>query len=346
MFLLLLLLLLNVHSALCETVLVTGGAGFIGSHVTEKLLERGDRVVIVDNISCSNENYASGYNAQKRRNLQILKNKFGNDAFILYETDITEASALNAIFDREQPTLICHLAARAGVRGSLNDPFDYISVNVQGTVSVLEAVRKHGCKNIVLASSSSVYGETDKIPFAESLNTDCQNSPYGATKKATELFASVYHRMYGLSCTCLRFFTVYGPRGRHDMSPFIFLDAVYTGRPLNLFGDGSIRRDFTYIDDIVDGIIRALDRPLGFEIINLGKSTTTSIHDFIELIENVVGKKAIVNYKPTLLEDVTLTYSDISKARRLLGYDPKVDVAYGIKKMFDWYINDYCKIKP
>ena len=312
-------------------VLVTGGAGFIASHVSEKLLERGCRVVIIDNL---NDAYDQKI---KRNNLVAVKSKDTNNFLQIYKADICNKRMMRVIFEREKPDVVCHLAARAGVRPSINDPYEYVRSNIMGTLVMFEMAKEFNINHVVFASSSSVYGERDEVPFKEDDITGRQSSPYGMTKRAGELLAYTYHHLYGMSVTCLRFFTVYGPRGRVDMAPFIFMDKIYNGEPLTVFGDGSAVRDFTYIDDIVDGVIKSIDKPLGYEILNLGRGEPIVLIDFIRTIEKVVGKKAVIEYASGFAGDVPVTHADVNKARRLLDYAPKTSVEEGMRKMYEWY---------
>lgn len=316
-------------------VLVTGGAGFIGSHLSEALLARGDEVVCLDNF---NDYYSP---ERKRRNIAGL---LESPTFQLYEADIRDTAAVAAIFERERPQRVVHIAAMAGVRYSIEHPQLYQEVNVGGTLVLLEQARRHGVDNFILASSSSVYGADSRAPFREDDACARPISPYAATKRAAELLAYTYHHLYGLPCTALRFFTVYGPRGRPDMAPWRFTEAIYHGRPLTLYGDGSAVRDFTYIDDIIAGVLAALDAAFPYEIINLGHSRTIAIADYIALIERIVGKKAQVVRLPPAAGDVPLTHADIGKARRLLGYDPQTGVEEGMERFFAWYRGEVLEV--
>jgi UDP-glucuronate 4-epimerase len=309
-------------------VLVTGGAGFIGSHLGEALLERGEQVVVLDNF---NDYYSP---ARKRRNVAGMVE---HPDFRLYEADIRNGEALAEVFAQERPDRVVHIAAMAGIRYSVQEPKLYEEVNVGGTLLVLEQARRHGVRSLVLASSSSVYGADCQAPFREDSPCARPISPYAATKRAAEILAYTYHHLYGLPVTCLRFFTVYGPRGRPDMAPYRFTDGIYRGESLQLYGDGSFVRDYTYIDDIVAGVLAALDAAFPYEIINLGNSHTITIADYIALIERVVGKKATIVRLPPAAGDVPLTHADISKARRLLGFDPQTPVAEGMERFFAWY---------
>ncbi len=308
--------------------LITGGAGFIGSHTTAALLARGDQVVCLDNF---NDYYSP---ARKRKNVAPF---LDHPAYKLYEADIRAATALEKVFDQEEIDKVIHIAAMAGVRYSLQHPALYAQVNVEGTVNVLECACRHQVANFVFASSSSVYGARSKAPFREDDPVSQPISPYAATKRAAELVTYTYHHLYGLRCTSLRFFTVYGPRGRPDMAPYLFTKWIFEGRELTRFGDGSSRRDYTYIDDIVAGVIAALDADLSFEIINLGNSQTITLGDFIAVVEEAVGKKARIVQVPPQPGDVPLTSADVAKARRLLGYEPRTDIREGMARFVEWY---------
>jgi len=308
--------------------LITGGAGFIGSHTTAALLARGDQVVCLDNF---NDYYSP---ERKRQNVAPF---LDHPAYKLYEADIRDATALEKVFAQENIDKVIHIAAMAGVRYSLRHPALYAQVNVEGTVNMLECARRYQVTNFVFASSSSVYGMRSEAPFREDDPVSQPISPYAATKRAAELITYTYHHLYGLRCTSLRFFTVYGPRGRPDMAPYLFTKWTFEGRELTMFGDGSSRRDYTYIDDIVAGVVAALDADLSFEIINLGNSQTITLRDFIAVVEEVVGKKAHIVQVPPQPGDVPLTCADITKARRLLGYDPQVPIAEGLRRYVAWY---------
>jgi len=321
--------------AYAKKILLTGGAGFIGSHVAQQLLERGDSVIIIDNM---NDGY---HKTIKEHNCSLLFNTDKNNNLLFYAIDICDSEAMEIICMQEQPDVICHLAARAGVRQSINDPHEYFRSNNNGTLSIFEVARKCGVPHIVSASSSSVYGVRENGPFRETDPVDKQSSPYGMTKRCGELLAYVYHHLFGISITSLRFFTVYGPRGRIDMAPFIFMDAIDHAIPITVFGDGNAIRDFTYIDDIVDGIIKAIDTPLGYEIINLGRGEPVVLRDFITIIENIIDRKAIIEYVSSFAGDVPQTHADIEKAKNLLGYVPQTSLLAGIEKMYTWYKNEY-----
>ncbi|MEA3345772.1 MAG: GDP-mannose 4,6-dehydratase [Chloroflexota bacterium] len=310
-------------------VLVTGGAGFIGSHTTAALLARGDEVVCLDNF------HGLYYDpALKWRRIEPFQR---NSAWKLYQGDIRDTELLEEIFEEEEIDKIIHIAALAGVRNSLKYPQLYEEVNVKGTLNVLEMARKYEVENFVFASSSSVYGERSRAPFREDEPADWPVSPYAATKRTGELLCHTYYHLYDLPTTCLRFFTVYGPWGRPDMAMYIFTSAIFEGRDLPMFGDGTSERDYTFVDDIVAGVLAALDANLGFEIINLGNCRTTMLRDFIALIEEACGRKAHIRQLPTQPGDVGLTCADIAKAQRLLGYDPQTPIEEGVRIFVDWY---------
>jgi len=309
-------------------ILVTGCAGFIGSHVCEYLLKRGDLVLGIDNIN-------SYYDIKnKYRNLGVLET-YSN--FEFRKEDIIDTKSIS----NWKPDKICHLASMAGVRYSIEHPDVYVDVNIKGFINILEESVKNSVKHIVYASSSSVYGLNKKRPFSEDDKIDSCNSPYAASKMAMELFAKTYHQLYGLSLIGLRFFTVYGPRGRPDMAPYKFLNAIHSGNCFQKYGDGSSSRDYTYIDDIVSGVVASLDnkKSMKCEIYNLGNSTPVTLNKFIELCEKVVGKKALYEQVGNQLGDVPHTCADISKARRDLGYSPQVKLEDGLRRMFEFEIN-------
>jgi len=315
------------------TYLVTGCAGFIGSHVTERLLARGETVVGIDNL---NDYYDIN---QKKANLASLSKSAD---FSFKKIDICDKDALNGISSSiKSPKSIIHLAARAGVRASIENPEIYFQTNVIGTLNMLELSRKIEPNQFICASSSSVYGNNPKVPYSESDRTDAPISPYAASKKSAELLCHAYASLYSMNMVCLRFFTVYGPRGRPDMAPFKFMDAVSNGRPIDVYGDGTSMRDYTYINDIVEGIIAAADKELQFEIINLGNSSPVSLDEFISTIEFVVGKRASLIRKAEQPGDVRMTFADISKAKELLGFSPKTTLKFGLKKMYEWYRGRY-----
>lgn len=311
-----------------KIVLVTGCAGFIGSHVAENLLKRGDIVIGIDEV---NDYYDV---KQKEANLKIL-DKFYN--FTFYKQDLADLDKLKTVFEKHKFTHVAHLGARAGVRPSIENPFIYEQSNIKVTLNLLELSKDSNIENFVLTSSSSVYGNSKKIPFLETDNVDNPISPYAATKKSTELLGYTYHHLYGLNINVIRPFTVYGPRGRPDMAPFIFPSKISKGESIKKFGDGSTKRDYTYIDDFVKGFISALDKPLGYEVFNLGNESPVSLNEFIETIEEIVGKKAIINQMDMQAGDVEITYADISKAKKLLNYEPKTNIKEGLREFYNWY---------
>jgi len=312
-------------------VFVTGGAGFIGSHLADRLLEEGKRVVALDNFD-------DFYNpALKRRNIQKARQ---HPRFRLIEGDLREPGLLEGLLQQEKFDLVAHLAARAGVRPSIQNPFLYADVNIRGTLQVLEACRKSGTRRLVFASSSSVYGNNSKVPFCEEDPVSRPISPYAATKRAAELMCHTYHHLYGMDIACLRFFTVYGPRQRPEMAIHHFTRLIHEGKKISLFGDGKSSRDYTYIDDIMDGTLGALSREHGFEIFNLGESRTVPLAGLVQAIEKQLGKKAVIEYLPAQPGDVEHTYADIRKARDRLGYEPHTDLEEGLARFVRWYLEE------
>lgn len=307
-------------------ILVTGGAGFIGSHVVQRLLQRGDGVTIVDNF---NDFYDP---AIKRQNVAQITGEAE-----LIEADIRDLDRLRQVFQAHRFDAAVHLAARAGVRPSLAQPALYTQVNIFGTQNLLELAREFQVPKFVFGSSSSVYGVNQKVPFSEEDPIFKPISPYAATKLAGEALCHVYHHLYQLDIACLRFFTVYGPRQRPDLAIHKFTKAISHGQPIDLFGDGSTRRDYTYIDDILQGITACLDRPLGFEIINLGESRTVELRELVRLIETTLGKPATIHWLPNQPGDVPITFADTSKARRLLDYQPQIPIGKGIPAFVEWF---------
>ena len=311
--------------------LVTGGAGFIGSHVCERLLRDGHRVWAFDDLN-------DFYDPQiKRRTLADIQSL--GRPFTFVPGDLTETSAVNALFAATKFDQVIHLAARAGVRQSLEQPALYQRVNVEGTVNILEAARKTGCKKITIASSSSVYGVNAKVPFSESDPIFSAVSPYAASKLACEALGHVYHHIYGMDVAMLRFFTVYGPRQRPDLAIHKFTKLIDAGQPIPVFGDGSTARDHTFITDILEGILACTRQEFGFEVFNLGESQTVKLSELIALIESALGKKAVIDRQPLQPGDVPITYADISKAKKMLGYNPQVKAAKGIPLFVEWYRN-------
>ncbi len=309
-------------------VLVTGGAGFIGSSLCDKLIERGYDVINLDNFN----NY---YDPKIK--WQNTQNVIHSPNYKLYVGDIRDPKILSQIFEVEKPEVVVHLAAMAGVRNSLKDPLDYVDVDVKGTVNLLEFSRKYGIEKFVFGSSSSVYGKNTKVPFKEDDPLEGQVSPYAASKRAGEIYCQTYSEMYNMKISCLRFFTVYGPRQRPEEAIHLFTKLISEGKPIPVFGDGTSKRDYTYIDDVVDGIIKAINTDYEFEIFNIGNSETITLENLIKLLESTIDKKAIIDRKPFQLGDVQITYADISKAKKILGYEPKTKIEEGVKKFWEWY---------
>merc|ERR1711865_30125 len=319
-----------------KKVLVTGGAGFIGSNVAEYLLSRGDDVVIIDEIN-------DYYDIQiKESNLTLLKETYPEHGRVsIYKGDICDRELMEHIFATEQPNFVCHMGGRAGVRPSIQDPFIYIHSNINATTQLMELSHKYGVENFVFASSSNVYGGSKATFFSEEEVVDRPVSPYAASKKTCELLAYTYHHLYQLNVTGLRFFTVYGPRGRPDMAPFKFIDLVTRGKQIQQYGDGTSSRDYTYISDIVDGVIRSIDRCHKYEIFNLGKGSGTSLNKFIGMVEKSVGQKANIPIMPDQPGDVPYTCADVAKAKHMLGYTAQMTFEEGIQRTAAWYKKCY-----
>jgi UDP-glucuronate 4-epimerase len=311
---------------------LTGGAGFIGSHVAKLLLERGDEVVCIDNF---NDYYDVQIKEDRVKKLAEFP------GFKLYRDDIRDYDAMKKIFEENAIDKVCHLAARAGVRYAILHPLLYEEVNIKGTTILLDLAKDFKVKNFVFASSSSVYGGNTKIPFAEDDPVDRPISPYAATKKACELMAYSYHHLHDLKVSGLRFFTVYGPWGRPDMALFKFTKAIVEGGTIDVYNYGKMKRDFTYIDDISQGVLGALDNIHDYEIFNLGNSNTVELEYFIKLIEKELGSKANRNDMPLQPGDVPMTYADISKAKKMIGFNPQTNIEDGIKNFVDWYKEYY-----
>lgn len=309
-------------------VLVTGAAGFIGSSLVDRLLGRGDTVLGFDDFNAYYDP------AIKRANVAAA---LSNERFQLIEADICDEAAIDAAFEACKPQVVVHLAARAGVRPSLRDPNLYHRVNVIGSQHVLDACRAFKPSHLVFASSSSVYGGLTQVPFTETMDVSRPISPYAATKRMNELMAHVYSHVYGLNVTLLRFFTAYGPRQRPDMAIHKFVKAIDAGERVPMYGDGTTRRDYTYIDDIIDGVVKAIDRPFRYEIFNLGEQHTTSLGELIDIVSRHVGKPARIDRQPAQAGDVEITYADISKARTMLGYAPGYSLEEGVRRFVDWY---------
>ncbi len=306
-------------------IAVTGAAGFIGSHLAERLVAAGRAVVAIDNFD---DFYDP---AVKRQNIRGL---LDSDAFELVEADIRDAAAMTEALGGVD--VVVHLAARAGVRPSIANPALYADVNVNGTAVLLEAARKNGIKRFIFASSSSVYGNNEKVPFSEEDNVDFPISPYAATKKAAELLCHSFYHLYKMDVTCLRYFTVYGPRQRPDLAIHKFARLIEAGRPIPIYGDGTAERDFTYIDDVIDGTVAAIERCSGYRIYNLGESRPISVNDLIVALEKALGKKAVRHYQQPQPGDVRRTYADVTRAKAELGYNPATPLDQGLRRFVEW----------
>ncbi|MGE5192734.1 MAG: NAD-dependent epimerase [Deltaproteobacteria bacterium] len=332
------------------TILVTGAAGFIGFHVSRRLLARGDEVIGLDNI---NEYYDVRL---KYARLNQLKKQNG---FAFRLIDLSDHEKMSRLFAEDRPQKVIHLAAQAGVRYSLTNPHAYIDSNITGFLNVLEGCRHNAVEHLAYASSSSVYGANTKMPFSVHQNVDHPLSLYGATKKANELMAHTYAHLYGLPCTGLRFFTVYGPWGRPDMALFLFTRAILEGRPIDVFNNGKMRRDFTYIDDIVEGVVRALDRtatpnpewsgdrpdpatsPAPYRLYNIGNNHPVELTHLIETLEKALGKTAVKNMLPMQPGDVPATFADVEALTRDVGFKPATPIEAGVQRFVEWYRDFY-----
>lgn len=312
---------------MASKILVTGCAGFIGSNLTDRLLSNGYKIIGIDNFN--------DYYDPKIKDLNIRK-ALTNNNFKLYRADILNFSKVFDIFEKEKPDKVVHLAARAGVRPSITDPLLYTKVNVSGTVNLLKLSYEFGIKMFVFGSSSSVYGNSPKIPFKE--DDLCQNiiSPYGASKRSAEFFVESFHHNFNLKSIVLRFFTVYGERGRPDMAPALFANAILENRPICRFGDGGSMRDYTYVGDIVEGIIKTVEADLDFEVINLGNNSPITLNDFIAKIEKITGKRAKIKAESVRAGDAQKTWANIEKARDLLGWEPRVSLDNGLSRYIKW----------
>ena len=315
-----------------NTYLVTGGAGFIGSTLSERLLKEGNKVVVIDN-------FCDFYDEKIKEN--NIKDLLKNDNFKLYRKDIRDREALKEIFDNNNINIVMHLAAMAGVRPSIENPILYQEVNCMGTQNILEEMKSHHVKNLVMASSSSVYGNCKEVPFREDMVVDFAISPYAATKKANEVMTHVYHKLFDMNVIMLRFFTVYGPKQRPDLAINKFTRLMLEDKEIPMFGDGTTSRDYTYIDDIVDGIIKSCNYCMNkedvYEILNLGNSSPVSLKEMIETIGRVLGKKPQIKQLQMQPGDVERTYADLSKAKKILNYEPQILFEDGIKMFIDWY---------
>ncbi len=312
-----------------QKVLITGGAGFIGSHLSEVLLQTGYEVICLDNF---NDYYDIKI---KRRNVESLLKQH---RYTLIEGDILNVELLKQVFEDARINIVVHLAARAGVRPSLHQPLLYQEVNVQGTTNLLEVAKDFKVDKFIFGSSSSVYGQNKKVPFSENDLVDQPISPYAATKKAGELICYTYYHLYQLPITCLRFFTVYGPRQRPDMAIYKFTESIYNQDKITMYGDGKSRRDYTYIADIVDGICKAIMHCKSYHIYNLGESQTIELRKLIDLIANCLNKKPVIQLLPVQPGDVPITFADISRAKNEIGYLPQVGIESGVERFVDWYL--------
>ena len=340
--------------------LITGGAGFIGSTVAEKLLKQGNKIIVVDNFNDfydynrkirnileATGNYGKANeileNSSKDEKIENLKRIVNSENFVLEYADIRDMGKMDKIFSEYKIDLVFNSAAMAGVRPSLLDPLLYEEVNIKGYMNLLELCKKYGIKKFIQASSSSVYGNNKNVPFKETDIVDFAISPYAATKKSGEVLGHVYHKLYDIDMIQLRFFTVYGPKQRPDLAIHKFTKMILEEKSIPFYGDGNTKRDYTYIDDIVDGILKSIDYLFKnknvYEIFNLGESHVVSLKEMLETIEKVLGKKAVLDKQPMQPGDVEKTYADISKAKEILGYNPKTNFEDGIKKFVDWYMN-------
>lgn len=326
-----LLSLFNISIA--KNVLVTGGTGFIGSHLTERLLDRGDVVIITDRVNRSEAD------SLKDKTLQRLKNHANRVNLKIYMVDVNEKKELEKIFVNEKIDVICHLAAKSNIQESCKNP-DLYYKDVQSTLFLLQNARSHKVPHFVFASSSAVYGNSSEIPYVESMTADRQCNFYGTWKRTSELLSYTYHYLHGISCTCLRLFTVYGPRGV-DRSPLIFLKAICSNTAIKLKNDGMIARDFVYIDDVIQGIIQSIDYPNGFLILNIGSGTSHTLNEVITLLEEITDRKAIIEKIKSEPGDPLITYADIELANKLINYKPTTSLYEGLKKTLDWFINEY-----
>lgn len=344
-----------------KTYLVTGGAGFIGSTLVENLLKRGDKVINIDNFnnyyelnikihnvleSTGNESIEIDRSLPREKKLESLKRSVDSKNYTLEVVDLRDLDQLEKIFEENKIHSVVHLAARAGVRPSIEDPILYQEVNGRGTQNILELCRKYGIKKLVAASSSSVYGNNKIVPFKESDVVDYAISPYAASKKANEVMGHVYHHLYNIDMAFLRFFTVYGPRQRPDLAINKFTRLIINNEPIPVYGDGATSRDYTYIDDIINGILKSItyveDNEKTYEIFNIGSNNPISLKEMIETIEEVLNKEAIIQRLPMQPGDVDRTYADITKLRKTTGYNPSITFKEGITKFITWYKDKGC----
>ena len=315
-----------------QTFLITGAAGFIGSHLADKLLNEGNKVIVVDN-------FCDFYNPEIKEN--NVKHNLSNPNYKLYRADIRDRNELAKVFNENKIDVVIHLAAMAGVRPSIDNPIYYQEVNCVGTQNILEEMKLHNIKKLVMASSSSVYGNCKEVPFKENMIVDFAISPYAATKKANEVMTHVYHKLFDFNVIMLRFFTVFGPRQRPDLAINKFTRLMLNDEPIPMFGDGTTSRDYTYIDDIVDGIIKSCNYVENnkdvYEILNLGNSSPVSLKEMINTIAEVLNKTPNIQELPMQPGDVERTFADISKAKKLIGYNPKTSFKEGIENFVKWY---------
>ncbi len=320
-----------------KRVLITGGAGFIGSNLSEALLREKMELVIVDNF---NNYYDPHYKEENLKEIEYIAKKYGTQLFVC-RGDICDTGFLNQVFALYQPELVVHLAAYAGVQPSIENPALYMKVNVDGTIHILEAMRRYNIHRYIFASSSSVYGNNESVPFRETDNVDAPISPYAASKKSGELINYTYHKLYNINTACLRFFTVYGKRQRPDLAIYKFTKKIFEGEEICLFGEGQTKRDYTYIDDTIQGIIKAMawvdSKESRYEIFNLGESNVITLSQMVKTIEQCTDKKAKIKYLPEQPGDVVLTYADITKAKQILGYFPSTGFEEGISKFVQWF---------
>lgn len=309
-------------------VLVTGAAGFIGSTLCEALLARGDEVVAIDNF---NDYYSP---LRKRANVEPM---LDHDRFTLCEGDFSDREWVMKVIADEQPQAIAHLGAMGSVRYSVLNPSLYIRVNIVGTANILEGAQAAGVKQVVFASTSSVYGQTTKVPFVETDRTDFPLAPYPASKKACEVLGHAYYNMHGMNFTALRFFNVYGPKGRPDMMPYIILERLLKDEEITWFDGGTMRRDWTYVGDIIKGVIEAIDKPLGYEVLNIGRGEPVVMTEFLEILEEMVGRKARLKVVPAPVSEPKITFAKVDKLKNLLGYEPTTPVRDGLSLFLDWY---------
>ncbi len=315
-----------------NTVLITGAAGLIGSHLCQVRLAMGDQVIGIDNF---NDYYSPD---QKRANVAEFVD---HENFTLCEIDIRDQDTVNQIFATQKPKAVAHLAAMANVRYSIGRTPLYSDVNITGSVNLLEAAHQNGTEVFTFASTSSIYGKTQNLPFIETDACNLPLSAYPASKKAVELMGYTYHNLHGMNFTAMRFFSVYGPRARPDMMPFMVTDRIARGDTITLFDAGDMKRDWTFVDDIVSGVSAAMDTPLGYEIINIGRGEPVLMKDFVTIVEELVGKKAILDTPPAPASEPKITFANVDKARKLLGYEPKTSINDGLAKLWAWYQKQY-----